>query len=113
MRAIDLNRGTLGGVNWRRLMWAVIALLLIGPLIAMQFTREMAWDAADFAMAGALLVGGALVIEVAARSTRNQKLLASIAVLVVGTIATIWADAAVGVFQAGLTPPPSLLPRWR
>jgi len=98
MRAIDLNRGALGGVNWHWLMWVMIALLLIGPLIAMQFTREMAWDAADFAMAGALLIGGGAVVEVAARSIRNQKLLAAMAVLVVGAITTIWADAAVGVF---------------
>ena len=44
--------------RWRIAGWAAAALiLLLLPLVAMQFTDEVNWDVADVAVAGALLVG--------------------------------------------------------
>ena len=57
------------GVRW--LLWAGLAALLLLPLIAMQFTREVAWDAADFAFAGVLLIGAGLIFELAAWRTKK------------------------------------------
>lgn len=38
-------------------------LLLLVPLIAMQFTKEIYWKLSDFVVAGALLLSSGLIIE--------------------------------------------------
>lgn len=83
---------------WRPLLWAGATLILLYPLVAMQFTTEVVWDRADF-LAAALLLGGLLaVIELAVRFVdRNGFRFAAIAGAVLAVL-TIWADAAVGVF---------------
>ena len=43
--------------GWRIARWVAAALVLLLPLIAMQFTDGVNWDVADFLFAGALLVG--------------------------------------------------------
>src|SRR3989304_6473156 len=47
------------------------AFILLLPLLAMQITDEVVWDLADFAVAGALLVGTGLICELAARKAGN------------------------------------------
>lgn len=86
------------GPKWRLVMWAAIASLLLAPLVAMQFTREMAWDGADFAFAALLLIGAGLVFEVAAQLTQSRRALAMVGACVAGLVLLVWADAAVGVF---------------
>ncbi len=83
----------------RRLaMWSLIAALLFLPLIAMQFTREVAWDAADFAFAAGLLIGAGLLFELAASRTRKLAWRLAIGGALIFAVLLIWADAAVGVF---------------
>ena len=53
--------------RWRIAAWAAAALILLLPLVAMQFTEEVRWTASDFAAAAALLGGGALLFEIASR----------------------------------------------
>ena len=84
--------------RWRLAMWGGIAVLLLLPLIAMQFTREVTWDAADFAFAGLLLLGAGLVLELAAWRSRALVWRLSIGCALVLAVLLIWADAAVGVF---------------
>jgi len=79
-------------------MWGLIAGLLLLPLIAMQFTREVAWDAADFAFAGVLLVGAGLIFELVAWRTKTLAWRLAIGGALVFAVLLIWADAAVGVF---------------
>ena len=55
----------------RKVMWSIIAALLLAPLIAMQFTREVAWTGFDFVAAGALLIGGGLAYEIMVRQVRS------------------------------------------
>jgi hypothetical protein len=45
-----------------RLVLAVAFLLML-PLLAMQVTDQVVWDLADFAVAGALLVGAGLMYD--------------------------------------------------
>ncbi len=48
-------------ITKRLTVWAVvIALILMIPLVAMQFTNEVNWDLFDFVVMGALLFGVAL-----------------------------------------------------
>jgi hypothetical protein len=79
-------------------MWGLIATLLLLPLIAMQFTREVAWDAADFAFAGVLLIGAGLAFELAAWRTKARAWRLAIGGALVFVVLLIWAEAAVGVF---------------
>jgi hypothetical protein len=59
------------------------ALVLLLPLVAMQITDEVDWGLADFVLAGALLAGTGLLLELAVRKP--------------GTIAYQVAAAAIGV----------------
>jgi hypothetical protein len=86
------------GRFWRVGLWGVIAALLLLPLVAMQFTREVAWDSADFAFAGVLLIGAGLLFELAARATKRLSWRLAIAAVLTLAVLIIWADAAVGVF---------------
>jgi hypothetical protein len=48
------------GQRWSRgriAVWATAALIMAVPLLAMQVTDQVLWDATDFAVFGALLVG--------------------------------------------------------
>lgn len=79
-------------------MWVTIGILLALPAAAMVFTNEVAWDAADFAAAAILLIGGGLAYELASVLTTNRRHRALLGTAIVLLVGTIWADAAVGVF---------------
>jgi hypothetical protein len=79
-------------------MWAALALLLVCPLVAMQFTSDVRWDAADFAAGAALLAGLGLAIEAAFRLSKRARTRALLVGMAVVAVITIWADAAVGIF---------------
>jgi len=75
-----------------------IAVLLCIPLIAMQITNEVTWTLSDFIIAGILLFGTGILIELAVRNVKSKK--ARIR-MIVGTLVVlflIWAELAVGVF---------------
>ena len=74
------------------------ALLLLIPLIAMQFTSEVNWTLSDFIVGGALLVGTGLVFDLILRKIKNinYRIFISIALLMI--LLLIWAELAVGIF---------------
>jgi hypothetical protein len=86
------------GRFWRPAMWGLIAALLLLPLVAMQFTREVAWDAADFVFAGVLLIGAGLIFELTAWRTKRLVWRLAIGGALIFVVLLIWAHAAVGVF---------------
>ena len=75
------------------------AVLLLIPLVAMQFTTEVQWSPGDFAAAGALLFFAGISYVAAAQfvRTRSGRLLALVAVLAV--LGLVWAELAVGLFH--------------
>ena len=75
-----------------------VALLLLIPLIAMQFTNEVKWDLADFIIMGVLLLGTGLLIELVLRKVKKieHKIVICVALLV--ALFLIWAELAVGIF---------------
>jgi len=77
--------------------WAAAALLLLLPLVAMQFTDEVVWDVADFAFAGALLVGTGVTFELAARKTGDSAYRAAVGVALAAAFILIWVNGAVGI----------------
>ena len=79
------------------IMTGVSALLLV-PVIAMQFTNEVDWNRFDFVVAGFLLFGTGLLIELVLRkvkTTQNRLLICGIILL---AFFLVWAELAVGIF---------------
>ena len=75
-----------------------LVLLLLIPLIAMLFTDEVSWTASDFVVAGILLLGTGLLVELVIRKVRNKNYqIAAIAVLL-AVLFNVWAELAVGIF---------------
>lgn len=75
-----------------------IAVLLCIPLIAMQFTNEVVWTLSDFIIAGILLLGTGIVIEVVARNVKDKRTRIG---MIIGTLIVlflVWAEMAVGIF---------------
>lgn len=79
------------------LLTSALMLLLI-PLIAMQFTTEVDWGIFDFIVMGFLLSVTALTCELVLRKvkTMNNRILICGAILFVFFL--IWAELAVGIF---------------
>jgi hypothetical protein len=80
----------------------VTALLLMVPLVAMQFTNEVVWTFSDFVVAGILIAGTGLLYVLAAMKLRTtqQRAIAG-AVLAVLFLLT-WIELAVGIFGSPL-----------
>ncbi len=75
-----------------------VALLLLIPLIGMQFSNEVNWTLSDFVIMGILLLGTGLMCELVMRKVKKMKhrILICGALLVV--LFFIWVELAVGLF---------------
>jgi hypothetical protein len=70
----------------RLIVWAIIvALILLVPLVAMQFTDEVNWTPSDFVVAGVLLFGSALIYELATKNMSKLKNRLAIGIVVAST----------------------------
>jgi len=76
----------------------ISAILLLLPLIAMQFTDEVNWTLFDFVVAGALLLGTGLMCELVIRKINKIKYRIAICVALLVVLLLIWAELAVGIF---------------
>ena len=72
------------------------ALLLLIPLVAMQFTKEVIWTSSDFVIAGALLFGAGLTYTVVSRMGSNGSYRLGAGVAVAAGLLLIWGNLAVG-----------------
>jgi Kef-type K+ transport system membrane component KefB len=75
-----------------------VALLLLTPLVAMQFTDEVNWKLSDFVVAGILLLGTGLLCELVMRKVTKRKHRIAIIAAVLLVLFLIWAELAVGIF---------------
>jgi len=82
--------------NTIRIVLATVLLLLV-PLVAMQFTDEVAWDPSDFAVAGALLLGAGFTYEWLARRRGDAAYRAAIGIALATGLLLVWANLAVGI----------------
>ena len=82
--------------NLIRIALATACILLL-PLLAMQFTDEVVWDLADFAVAGALLFCAGLTYELVARQAGNIAYRAAVGVAVAAALILVWVNLAVGL----------------
>jgi len=85
------------GSRWRLAGWGAAAALLLVPRVAMQFTDEVDWSAADFAVFGAMLAGAGGAFELAVRMTRSTAYRAAVGVALAAAFLLVWANGAVGI----------------
>lgn len=77
---------------------SLVVILLLIPLIAMQFTNEVDWDIFDFTIMGFLLFGTGLLCELVMRKVKSIKIRLIICGVILLALFLVWAELAVGVF---------------
>ena len=84
--------------NSLKIILTVVVIILLIPLIAMQFTDEVNWNLPDFIVAGVLLLGTGLACELVLRKVKNINYRIAICVGLLLALLLIWAELAVGIF---------------
>lgn len=79
-----------------------VAILLMIPLIAMQFSSEVNWSGMDFLIMGGLLFGLGLAGDFAWRKAKSKDRRILYIVGIVVLFLLIWAELAVGIFGTPL-----------
>jgi predicted membrane channel-forming protein YqfA (hemolysin III family) len=80
------------------ILLSIVLLVLLIPFVAMQFTNEVNWSVMDFVMAGILLFGTSLVIELVIRKVKSNKHRILISGIILLLLFLLWAELAVGIF---------------
>lgn len=75
----------------------VTGLLLLIPLVAMQFTHEVNWTFSDFVFAAVLLFGTGLMYVLIARKWNSLTYKLAVGMGVAAGLLLVWANAAVGL----------------
>ena len=75
----------------------VPALILLVPLVAMQFTNEVVWGPIDFAVAWLVMAGTGFAYKLATRRTDNPVYRIAAALALAGAFLLIWINLAVGL----------------
>ena len=83
--------------GWRVVMWAGAALLLLVPMVAMHFSSEVAWDAADFATFGLMLLMACGTYELTVRLTKCPARRGLVAIAIAAVFFLVWLEFAVGI----------------
>ena len=90
--------GLIGGGNgWRIAGWAIVGAALAAPLVAMQFTQQVAWTLSDFVLLAVLLGGAGLAMEILVRVTDDRAHRAAMALALGGCVALVVIEGAVGI----------------
>ncbi|MGI4865041.1 MAG: hypothetical protein ACRYFZ_14050 [Janthinobacterium lividum] len=80
------------------------ALILLVPLVAMQFTKEVAWNADDFVLAGIMLFGTGLAYQFVAQPGRNRAYRLAVGVALAAGLLLVWMNLAVGLIGSENNP---------
>jgi Kef-type K+ transport system membrane component KefB len=85
--------------NKRRtgILLTVVFLLMI-PLVAMQFTKEVNWTFFDFVVAAALLTGTGLLCELVMRKLKKASHRIALCAAILIILILVWIELAVGIF---------------
>ena len=77
---------------------SIVLILLLIPLVAMQFTNEVNWSLFDFISAGILLLCTSLAIEFVLQKVKSRKNRILILGIIIILLLLLWAELAVGIF---------------
>ena len=88
----------------KRLTFILLApiILLLIPFIGMQFSEEVNWTIGDFIIAGVLLFGTGLILELLIRKVKEKRTKLILVSLVLLGLIILWAELAVGIFGSPL-----------
>lgn len=81
----------------RMMGWVAVAALLVLPLVAMQFTREVNWTISDFIFAGVILGGAGLATEFLVRRSGSNFYRIGAVLTILVMFLTVWSNLAVGI----------------
>jgi uncharacterized membrane protein len=81
---------------------AVIGIILLIPLVAMQFTEAVNWSLLDFIAAGLLLLATGFMLEIILRKVKSTKFRIAICLALLILFILIWTELAVGIFGTPL-----------
>ncbi len=79
-------------------IYALPLALLCIPLLGNVLSKEFNWSASDFLVAGALLFTTAFLINLVRSKIKKQSHRILICIVILLTLALIWAELAVGIF---------------
>ena len=82
---------------WRIAAWSGAVVLLLLPLVAMQVSDEVQWGPLDFAVAGALIFGTGLALELLLRKSGSLAYRVGAGLALVAAFLLIWINLAVGI----------------
>lgn len=86
----------------RALIISAIPLLLLLPLLGMQFSDEVNWTKSDFLIMGLLLSALGLGIELVCSRVKQQRKRILLIAVVALVFFLVWAELAVGIFGSAL-----------
>jgi hypothetical protein len=84
--------------NRLTILFAACAILLLIPLIAMQFTEEVNWTVFDFVVMGILLSATSLICELVLRKVKSTTNRIILCIVILLAFFIFWAELAVGIF---------------
>jgi len=82
---------------WRAFAWGLVAILILLPAIAMQFTNEVAWGPEDFLAIGVMLAFGAICVEIGLKVSPNHLYMIAMVITVGTGFLLTFVNLAVGV----------------
>ncbi|SOB87036.1 hypothetical protein SAMN06297144_2156 [Sphingomonas guangdongensis] len=85
------------GGRWRRAVWGAAVAVLLLPLVAMQFTRDVNWTPSDFVVAGVLLGAVLAGYEFLARRAGSAWYRVGSGVALFTGLFLTWVNLAVGI----------------
>lgn len=83
--------------RWRLIGWGAAVAIIVSPLVAMQFTREVNWTASDFIFAIIVIGGVGGLFELAARTSRSWAYRGGAALALLTALLLVWINGAVGI----------------
>jgi len=80
------------------LILSAVAILLLIPFIAMQFSNEVNWTLTDFITAGGLLLVTGLLCEFVLRKVKKTGTRVALCAALLLLLLLVWIELAVGIF---------------
>lgn len=84
------------------LILSTMGVLLLIPLLAMQFTNDVNWSGFDFLVMAMLLSGSGLLCELILRKVKKRENRVVLCLAVLGMFLLVWMELAVGIFGTPL-----------
>lgn len=78
-----------------------VSMLLMVPLVAMQYTKEVNWSPFDFVFMWILLVGAGMMYKLVSRRMSNVPYRVAVGIAVVTSVILVWINGAVGIIGDG------------